>query len=61
MNIRLRITVLFVVLVASIIMLFSLSVYYLFEQFREQEFYQRLRDKAITTVRLLEEIGRAHV
>ena len=57
MNIRLRITVLFVVLVASIIMLFSLSVYYLFEQFREQEFYQRLRDKAITTVRLLEDVG----
>lgn len=57
MNIRLRLTLLFAVLVASILLVFSLSVYYLYDQFREQEFNNRLREKALTTVRLLEDVG----
>lgn len=57
MNIRLRLTILFAVLVASIMLVFSLSVYYLYDQFREQEFNNRLREKALTTVRLLEDVG----
>lgn len=57
MNIRLRLTVLFAVLVASIMLFFSLSVYYLYNQFREQEFNKRLQEKALTTVRLLEDVG----
>jgi len=57
MNIRLRLTLLFAVLVASIMLVFSLSVYYLYDQFREQEFNKRLQEKAITTVRLLEDVG----
>ncbi|NBB22747.1 HAMP domain-containing protein [Runella sp. CRIBMP] len=57
MNIRLRLTLLFAVLVASIMLAFSLSVYYLYNQFREQEFNKRLRDKALTTVRLFEDVG----
>jgi len=57
MNIRFRLTLLFAVLVASIMLAFSLSVYYLYNQFREQEFNKRLRDKALTTVRLFEDVG----
>ena len=57
MNIRLRLTILFAVLVASIMLVFSLSVYYLYDQFREQEFNNRLQEKALTTVKLLEDVG----
>ena len=57
MNIRTRLTVLFVLLVASIMLLFTVSVYYLYDQFREQEFHQRLEEKAFTTVRLREDVG----
>ncbi|QIP16676.1 HAMP domain-containing protein [Spirosoma aureum] len=57
MNIRTRLTLLFVLLVASILLLFSVSVYYLYDQFRQQEFEQRLEEKAFTTVRLREDVG----
>lgn len=57
MNIRTRLTLLFVLLVASILLLFSVSVYYLYDQFRQQEFEQRLEEKALTTVRLREDVG----
>ena len=57
MNIRTRLTLLFVLLVASIMLLFTVTVYYLYEQFRQQEFEQRLEDKAFTTVRLREDVG----
>ena len=57
MNIRTRLTLLFVMLVASIMLLFTASVYYLYDQFREQEFQQRLEEKAFTTVRLREDVG----
>ncbi len=50
-------TLLFVLLVASIMLLFTVSVYYLYEQFRQQEFRQRLEEKAVTTVRLREDVG----
>ena len=57
MSIRTRLTLLFVLLVASIMLLFTVSVYYLYDQFREQEFQQRLKEKALTTVRLREDVG----
>lgn len=57
MNIRTRLTLLFMLLVASIMLLFTVSVYYLYDQFREQEFQQRLEEKAVTTVRLREDVG----
>lgn len=57
MNIRTRLTLLFVLLVASIMLLFTVSVYYLYDQFRQQEFEQRLEEKAFTTVRLREDVG----
>lgn len=46
MTIRTRLTLLFVLLVASILLLFSVSIYYSFDKFRETEFYGRLEDKA---------------
>ncbi len=57
MTIRARLTLLFGMLVASIILLFSVSVYYLYNQFREQEFYQRLQDISLSTVRLRQDVG----
>jgi signal transduction histidine kinase len=57
MTIRARLTLLFGLLVASIILLFSISVFYLYNQFREQEFYQRLQDIAISTARLRQDVG----
>jgi signal transduction histidine kinase len=46
-----------VLLVASILLLFTVSVYYLYDQFRQQEFQQRLQEKAFITVRLREDVG----
>lgn len=57
MNIRTRLTLLFVLLVASILLLFTVSIYYLYDQFRQQEFEQRLQEKAFITVRLREDVG----
>lgn len=57
MNIRTRLTLLFVLLVALIMLLFTVTVYYSYDQFREQEFRQRLEEKALTTVRLREDVG----
>lgn len=58
MNIRTRLTLLFVLLVALIMLLFTVSVYYLYDQFRQQEFVQRLQDRALTTIRLREDVGK---
>lgn len=52
MNIRTRLTLLFTLLVASIMLLFSLSIYYLYNQYRENEFQQRLENNAITATQL---------
>ncbi len=57
MNIRARLTLLFSLLVASIMLLFTIAIYYLYNQFRESEFYERLREKAYTTVRLRQDVG----
>jgi signal transduction histidine kinase len=56
MKIRTRLTLLFTIVVASILGLFSLGVYYFSAKYREREFYGRLRDKARTTARLLIEV-----
>ncbi|WP_234735425.1 sensor histidine kinase [Tellurirhabdus bombi] len=57
MTIRTRLTFVFATMVASIMLLFSLSIYYLYSQHRETEFKQRLREEAFTTVRLLQSVG----
>ena len=57
MNIRARLTLLFTLLVALIMLLFSVFIYSQYSQFRETEFQQRLEEKATTTVRLREDVG----
>lgn len=56
MKIRIRLTLLFTITVATILLIFSLSIYYFYSLFRENEFYDRLEDKAIETVELLTEV-----
>jgi len=53
MNIRAKLTLRFSIIVASILVLFSLSVYVLSDIYRQEEFYARLESRAITTARLL--------
>ncbi len=57
MTIRARLTLLFSLLVGSILFLFSVYIYLLYSQYRDVDFYDRLRDKARTTVRLREDAG----
>lgn len=53
MTIRTKIALQFSIIVATILFIFSLSIYYLSENYRQKEFYNSLRDRAITTSRLL--------
>lgn len=57
MTIRARLTLLFALLVGSILLLFSVSIYLLYSQYREKDFYDRLHEKALTTVRVREDAG----
>lgn len=52
MNIRTKLTLLFTAIVATILMAFSLSVYFSSENYRREEFYARLESRALTTARL---------
>ncbi len=61
MTIRTTLTIHFSVLVASILLVFSLAIYFFYAQYREQEFYDRLREKALTTVHLLEDVSGINV
>ena len=56
MKIRSRLTLQFTVIVASILILFSLTIYFLSAYYRQQEFYSRLQDRAHNTAKLLIEI-----
>ena len=53
MNIRSQLAVLFAVIVASLLLVFSLVVYYASATFRQQEFYARLTEKSRTMGSLL--------
>ncbi len=57
MTIRTTLTIRFSVLVASILLVLSLAIYFFYARYREQEFYDRLREKALTTVHLLEDVS----
>ena len=57
MNIRTRLTLLFSLLVGSILLLFSLAIYLLYNQYREADFYERLHEKAVTIARVHEDAG----
>lgn len=56
MNIRSRLSIRFTLIVASILVLFSLSIYFFSSSYREQTFYKRLKDKALTTAKFLIEV-----
>jgi signal transduction histidine kinase len=53
MRIRTRLTLQFVGIVAVIVFCSHLAIYYFSAQYRENQFYDRLRDKAYTTAELL--------
>ena len=53
MNIRSKLILQFSLIVASILVVFSLSIYWLSEDYRKEEFYSRLESRAVTTVQLL--------
>jgi len=56
MKLRTRLTIVFSVLVAIIIFIFSFFIYLSSEDFRSEQFVERLRDKANTTIKLLVEV-----
>lgn len=56
MKIRSRLTIQFAIIVASILFLASITVYFFSSQYREQEFYSRLKNKANNTAKLLIEV-----
>ncbi|GHB81517.1 sensor histidine kinase [Persicitalea jodogahamensis] len=56
MNIKARLTLLFTLLVASILLLFCFSVYYFYDQYREQQFSTYLQERVLTVTQLLEDV-----
>ena len=61
MNIRLRLTIQFALIVTAILLLFTISIYYLSEYYRENDFYDRLKLRALTTAKLLIEVKEVDV
>jgi signal transduction histidine kinase len=55
-NIRTRLTFQFTYIVTIILILFSFIIYYFSADYREYEFYSRLKQKAINTAKLLIEV-----
>ena len=55
-NIRARLTLQFTYIVTIILILFSFIIYYFSADYREYEFYSRLKQKAINTAKLLIEV-----
>jgi signal transduction histidine kinase len=53
MKIKDRIALQFTLLVAAVLLLFSVAIYSVSEHYRQEEFYDRLRSRANTTCRLL--------
>lgn len=56
LNIRTRLTVQFVIIVASILIAFTFSIYLFSSTYRKAEFFKRLEQKALTSARLLLEV-----
>ncbi|NUM30993.1 MAG: HAMP domain-containing histidine kinase [Bacteroidetes bacterium] len=53
MNIRTRFTLLFALIVGIILFLFSFAIYYLSEDYRQNDFHSRLQDRAISKLKLV--------
>lgn len=56
LNIRTRLSIQFAVIVGFILIAFSLSIYSFSESYHKSEFYTRLKEKALTTAKLLIEV-----
>ncbi|RYF77841.1 MAG: two-component sensor histidine kinase, partial [Cytophagaceae bacterium] len=56
MTIRNRIALQFSLIVASILIVFSVVIYFVSATYRREEFYDRLKNKGRTTVRFLVEV-----
>ena len=56
MSIRTRLTWQFTIIVTSILVLFFVFIYFFYADFRREEYYSRLQNKALTTARLLIEV-----
>ncbi len=56
MQIRTKIAIQFTIIIAAILIIFSLAIYYTSENFRKQEFYNRMYDRGILTAKLLKEL-----
>ncbi len=56
MTIKARLTLLFTLLVASILLLFCVAIYFFYDQYREQQFFTYLSERALTITRLLEDV-----
>ncbi|TAF93569.1 MAG: HAMP domain-containing protein [Cytophagia bacterium] len=53
MTIRTRLTLLFTAIVTALLLLFFLSIYWVAEQYRRTEYYERLRGEALASAELL--------
>lgn len=53
MTIRIRLTLLFGLIVSGLVLIFCLLIYFFARQYRKEEFQQRLRAEALTSVELL--------
>ncbi len=56
MKIRFRLSLQFSIIVASILVLFSIGIYYFSSAYREKEFLTRLEMKAISNARMLTDV-----
>jgi signal transduction histidine kinase len=54
MNIKSRLTLLFTMLVGSIMALFCLAIYFFYDQYRERQFYSFLNERGQTVAQLVE-------
>jgi signal transduction histidine kinase len=61
MKIRNKLTYLFALIVASILLIFSLIIYYLSADYTRNEFYGRLEEKAYNTASLLFELNKIDI
>lgn len=56
MNIRSKLTLLFTFLVGAILLIFSLAIYFFYDQYREQQFFSYLKERAKTITQLIEDV-----
>jgi sensor histidine kinase regulating citrate/malate metabolism len=56
MNIRARLTVTFFLLVIVVLTMISVSIYFFSAEYREVDFYRRLKNRAINTAKVLVEV-----